>query len=76
MRIGGPDATALINRHLPLDLSAAAFPVGAVGSSAFHHVGVTLWHSEAGFELFPRGLAVSLWEPLLGSAARFGVEVS
>ncbi len=76
VRIGGPDAAALINRHLPLDLSAAAFPVGAVGSSAFHHVGVTLWHSEAGFELFlPRGFAVSLWELLLESAAQFGVQV-
>ena len=66
----------LLNRHLPLDLGDAACPVGAVASSGFHHVGVTLWRSTAGFELFlPRGFAASLWEMLSESAAQFGAEV-
>lgn len=76
LRIAGPRAADLIGRHLPLDLAPSAFPVGAVASSAFHHVGVTLWRSQAGFELFlPRGFAVSLWDMLLESAAQFGAEV-
>lgn len=76
VRLAGPQAALLLNRHLPLDLSDASFPVGAVGSSAFHHVGVTLWRSAAGYELYPpRGFALSLWEMLLESAAQFGAEV-
>ncbi len=76
VRISGPQAAALLNRHLPLDLREAAFPAGSVAASAFHHVGVTLWRSEAGYELFlPRGFALSLWELLLESAAQFGAEV-
>ena len=77
LRIAGPQAVDLLIRHLPLDLRPSAFPVGRVGSSAFHHVGVTLWRSEAGFELFlPRGFAASLWDMLLESAAQFGAEVA
>lgn len=77
VRLSGPQATALLNRYLPLDLSDAAFPVGAVGSSALHHAGVTLWRSAAGYELFlPRGFALSLWEVLLEGAAQFGAEVT
>ncbi len=76
LRVSGPRAATLLNRHLPLDLRESPFPVGSVASTAFHHVGVTLWRSEAGFELFlPRGFALSLWEMLLESAAQFGVEV-
>jgi heterotetrameric sarcosine oxidase gamma subunit len=77
LRIFGPQAALLLNRHLPLNLSESAFPEGAVGSSAFHHVGVTLWRSPAGYELFlPRGFALSLWEMLLEGAAQFGFEVT
>jgi len=77
LRISGSRAAALLNRHLPLDLREHAFPVGSVGSSALHHVGVTLWRSDAGFELFlPRGFALSLWQVLLEGAAQFGAEVS
>ncbi len=76
LRISGPEAATLLNRFLPLDLRPTAFPAGSVASTAFHHVGVTLWHSEAGFELFlPRGFALSLWEMLLEGAAQFGGEV-
>ena len=76
LRISGRRAANLLNRHLPLDLRPASFPEGAVASSALHHVGVTLWHSQYGYELFiPRGFALSLWEVLLQTAAQFGAEI-
>lgn len=76
VRIAGEEATTLLNRHLPLDLREASFPQHSVASTAFHHVGVTLWRSTDGYELFlPRGFAVSLWEGLLESAEQFGAEV-
>ncbi len=77
LRISGPQAATLLNRHLPLDLRDISFPVGSVASSAFDHVGVTLWRSEASFELFlPRGFALSLWQVLLLGAAQFGGQIS
>jgi heterotetrameric sarcosine oxidase gamma subunit len=76
VRIDGDQAIDLINRHLPLDLREDAFPEGSVATSALHHVGVTLWHSRGGFELFlPRGFALSLWQLLLTTAAQFGARV-
>ena len=73
--LDGPDAAACLMRHLPLDLRDEAFPVGSVASSALHHVGVTVWRSDAGYVLFlPRGFALSLWELLLETAAQFGAE--
>lgn len=76
IRVSGERAADLLNRFLPLDLREAAFPVGSVASTGFHHVGVTLWRSDAGYELFlPRGFALSLWELLRESAVQFGVEV-
>lgn len=77
VRIDGPQAAALLNRHVPLDLRPTACPADAVASTAVHHVGVTLWRSGADrFELFlPRGFALSLWQLLLESAAQFGAEV-
>ncbi|OED38938.1 hypothetical protein AB833_17890 [Chromatiales bacterium (ex Bugula neritina AB1)] len=76
LRVSGPDACKLLNGYLPLDLREHAFPVGSVASSAFHHVGVTLWRSELGYELFlPRGFALSLWELLQESALQYGLTV-
>ncbi|MGB5706065.1 MAG: hypothetical protein WBM41_04490 [Arenicellales bacterium] len=76
IRITGPKSTTLLNRLLPLDLRDTNFREGAVASSAMHHVGVTLWHSASGYELFiPRGFALSIWEILFESALQFGVEV-
>jgi heterotetrameric sarcosine oxidase gamma subunit len=75
--VGGTDAAEFLNRHFPLDLREASFPVGSVASSATHHVGVTLWRSEDGYELFiPRGFALSLWEGFVESAQQFGVEIA
>ena len=76
LRLTGPRAAELLNRLLPIDLRDSNFRVDAVVSSAMHHVGVTLWRSTAGYELFmPRGFALSTWEVLFESAQQFGVEV-
>ena len=76
IRMGGPDATEFLNRFLPLDLREDSFPVGAVASSVIHHVGVTLWRSGDGYEMFvPRGFALSLWQGFVEVAEQFGLEV-
>ena len=75
--VSGDNAAAFLNRHFPLDLREASFPPGSVASSATHHVGVTLWRSKDGYELFiPRGFALSLWEGFVESAQQFGVEIA
>ena len=77
VRVSGDDAAEFLNRHFPLDLREASFPPGSVASSATHHVGVTLWRSADGYELFiPRGFALSLWEGFVESAQQFGVEIA
>lgn len=76
LRITGQRATTLLNGFLPLDLRESAFPVNSVASTAFHHVGVTLWRSPAGYELFlPRGFALSLWQLLQESAMQYGLSI-
>ena len=76
LRISGEYATTLLNGYLPIDLRDNAFPVNSVASTAFHHVGVTLWRSPAGYELFmPRGFALSLWELLQESALQYGLVI-
>lgn len=76
LRVSGPDAATLLNRDLPIDLRDASFPVGSVAASVFHHVGITVWRSDAGYDLLvPRGFALSLWEVLAEGAAQFGGEV-
>jgi heterotetrameric sarcosine oxidase gamma subunit len=76
LRVSGEDAAEFLGRHFPIDFREAAFPVGSLASSATHHVGVTIWRSQAGYELFiPRGFALSLWEGFVESAAQFGFEI-
>ena len=76
IRVNGNKATTLLNRLLPKINRQQSFPEGSVASSAMHHIGVTLWRSSTGYELFiPRGFALSAWEVLLDSAEQFGVEV-
>ena len=75
--VSGEDAAEFLNRHFPLDLREASFALGSVASSATHHVGVTLWRSDAGYELFiPRGFALSLWQGFVESAEQFGVKIT
>ena len=76
LRVRGPQAQKCLNRLVPLDLRTSSCPVGSVMSTAFHHVGITLWYSNNGFELFvPRGFSLSLWEVLAETAAQFGAEI-
>ncbi len=77
VRVTGADATTVLNSYLPLDLRERSFPAGGVASTAFHHVGITLWRSEHGYELFlPRGFAVSLWELLCEASEQYGLSVN
>ena len=74
--VSGPEASVCLNRLLPLDLRPDRFGVDKVANAGIHHVGVTLWHSDAGYELFiPRGFAVSLWELLVETSEQFGLEI-
>ena len=76
IRISGRDAVNFLNRQLPLDLRERSFAKGSVASSFIHHVGVTLWHSDAGYEMFiPRGFALFLWEGFVEVAAQFGLAI-
>lgn len=76
VRVTGPRARECLNRLVPLDLRDGPFPVDSVAATGMHHVGITLWRSRDGYELFlPRGFAVSLWEALFDTAEQFGVEV-
>ncbi|WP_395174169.1 sarcosine oxidase subunit gamma [Roseibium alexandrii] len=76
INLNGPNATHLLNNFLPVNLSDTAFPTGSVASSAFHHIGITLWRDEHGFNLLlPRSFAISLWEQLTDSAAQYGYAV-
>jgi len=74
LRVGGDHAEILLNHFLPLNLRPSAFPVRAVASTVFHHVGVTLWREEKHFNmLIPRSSAQSLCELLFESARQYGV---
>lgn len=76
IRLQGPKAAVLLNHFLPLNLSGKAFPPGTCASTAFHHIGVTLWRDEESFHLLlPRSFAATLWEMLTESAAQYGLEV-
>lgn len=76
LRVTGPQASEFLNRHLSLNLRDSSFPLNSVGSTVIHHVGVTLWRSENGYELFiPRGFALSLWQGFVESATQFGLEI-
>ncbi len=76
LRVSGDDAADFLNRHFPLDLRDNSFAQGSVASSVAHHVGVTLWHSADGYELFvPRGFALTLWQGFVESAEQFGLEI-
>lgn len=76
LRVAGPQAQACLNRLVSVDLRKRSFPSGSVAVTVMHHVGVTVWRSDHGFELFlPRGFAAALWIVLRDTAVQFGVEV-
>lgn len=76
LRIRGQAAATLLNHFLPIDFRPASLVPGAVISTAFHHVGITLLHRDGEFELIlPRSFALSLWEMLHESALQYGLEI-
>jgi len=76
LRINGIYAQSLLNHFLPIDLRDDHFKINTVATTAFHHVGVTLWLSETGFELLlPRSFAASLTEILTASARQYGFRI-
>lgn len=76
LRLGGEQVARLLNHHLPLDLSARACPPGTVATTAFHHVGVTIWREDEGYSLFlPRSVAASLTGILIESSAQYGLQI-
>src|SRR5262249_13812632 len=46
LEVSGETARELLSRHLPLNLSNAAFPVGSCAQTAIGHIGVLL-HAES-----------------------------
>ncbi len=65
LRLEGPGVTNLLNKHISLDLRPQSFPEGHVASTGLHHVGITLWRNNDGFDLFiPRAFAVTISEML------------
>lgn len=77
LRVAGAEAATLLNHFLPLDLREVSFPAGSVASTAFHHVGVTLWRADDGYNLFlPRSFSASLRELLFESAVQYGLEIT
>lgn len=74
LRITGDKAETLLNHFLPLNLRPGVFVDGTVATTAFHHVGVTLWRDADGLNLLlPRSSALSLWQLLSESAHQYGL---
>ncbi|MEH6527701.1 MAG: sarcosine oxidase subunit gamma family protein [Sneathiella sp.] len=77
LSLSGPKVTNLLRRGIRLDLSEAAFPVGACGFTEIHGLGVLLIRNKADqFELiFMRTTALNMWTWLTETAEQFGYEV-
>ncbi|HSF94644.1 MAG TPA: hypothetical protein VLA52_06410 [Thermohalobaculum sp.] len=76
IHVSGPKALDLMARMVPLDLRPAAFPDGAVATTALHHIGVTLLARDGGFDILVlRSFGLAVWETLIDSAAQFGAEI-
>ena len=74
--VKGPRAEVLLAHVLPIDLRPDAFDGAAVASSAIHHIGVTLWRADDGFDLLvPRSFAATIWQLLDSVARQYGLEI-
>lgn len=79
MRLDGARAAAVLSRLVPLDLSAAAFPVGAVARTGLNHMMLVLSRPAAeSFDLMVfRSMAVSavheIRQPMAACAARASI---
>ena len=77
LRIRGEAATTLLNHFLPIDFRQSKFSPGTVISTAFHHIGISLYYQNGVFNLFlPRSFALSLWELLYQSSLQYGLEIT
>jgi heterotetrameric sarcosine oxidase gamma subunit len=76
IKVSGTEAHTLLNHFLPIDLRHDQFIEGHVVTTAFHHVGITLWRTKEHYNLLlPRSFAASLWEHLTQSSVQYGVEI-
>jgi len=74
--IKGLAAENLLSNFLPIDWRQAHFSGDHLASSAMHHVGVTVWRGEDGFNmLVPRSFAGSIWQLLEDSARQYGLNI-
>jgi heterotetrameric sarcosine oxidase gamma subunit len=74
--IKGAAAENLLSHFLPIDWRPNHFGDDHVASSAMHHVGVTVWRGDDGFNmLVPRSFAGSIWQMLEDSARQYGLKV-
>jgi len=81
IRIGGPQARAMLAKLSSIDLHPQAFPPGAAAATSIDHTSVNLWRGsdsdgQATFNLLVFAtFAESLWHTMLDSAAEYGVDV-
>ncbi len=78
IRLGGPEARALLACGTAVDLAPERFAPGACAATQLGPIAVTLHLRSAApaFDLLvARGFAESLWDWVLGRARRFGYEV-
>ena len=76
LRLSGDAARQCLNRLIPIDLRPSACGVDSLFSTSLHHVGVTIWHSKEGFQIFvPRGVACDIWTILRKTSEQFGLEI-
>ena len=71
LRLAGPDVAETLAKGAPVDLSGAAFPVGAARRTHLAHVAVGFWRREAVvWELVCfRSYAAYVWDWLVASGA-------
>lgn len=76
--LSGPGAEAVLARLVPLDLRAAAFPVGRAARAALNHMSLVLLRTGAeAFELYVfRSMARSAWHELQEAMERLEARAS
>ncbi len=66
LTLGGPAAADVLMRLVPLDLRAAAFPVGNAARSGLGHMPLILWRDTEGFAILTfRSMARTAWHEIL-----------
>jgi sarcosine oxidase subunit gamma len=82
IRVGGPQARAMLAKLSSIDLHPQAFPPSAAAATSIDHTSVNLWRGNdpaegpASFNLLVFAtFAESLWHTMLDSAAEYGVDI-